>query len=115
MKKNQKTKLIISRNPSKTRKAKFRLNLMPEEFNTNIAEIVTTSEPEKVDEATLRTQNKDLQERLLVVEEKLSEAAICHECHFLFFSNSLNYICLCFHSLSFFDGICKKRVIDEKF
>ena len=51
---------------------------MPEEFNTNIAEIVITSEPEKVDEATLRTQIKDLQERLLVMEQKLSEAAICH-------------------------------------
>ena len=110
-----KKKLIFSRNPSRTSKAKFHLNIMPEEYNTNIAEIVIASELEKVDEATLRAQNKDLQERLLVVEEKLSEAAICHECHFLFFSNSLNYICLCFHSLSFFDSICKKRLIDEKF
>ena len=85
MKKNQKTKLIISRNPSKTRKAKFRLNLMPEEFNTNIAEIVTTSEPEKVDEATLRTQNKDLQECLLVMEQSCLKQQYVINVIFLFF------------------------------
>ena len=48
---------------------------MPEEYNTNIAEIVIASELEKVDEATLRAQNKDLQERLLVMEQKLPGAA----------------------------------------
>ena len=53
----------------------FRLNIMPNEFDTNIDEIVIVEKPEKVDVETLRTQNKDLQERLFIMEQKLAEAA----------------------------------------